>query len=128
MRKVKPYTVSQAQALVRDARTRTSRLHKRWDSLEQLYYGGAITGTDNDDTGTFDWFDNLPTDTVNFILPHINLLIESAVDRDPRFGVEPVGYGDSINDEQETLAASVAEQTIQYWFRRCNGRHIIQLL
>jgi hypothetical protein len=118
--RIKPYTLAQAQQLVADAQRRMSPYHQEWDVLERLLATGTVedfavsVGLDNDEIATLlrDTVGAAP-ETVNLILPHINIILASVIDRDPRLLCEPLRGGTEQADR-----ALIAQALINYYWRR----------
>lgn len=110
------YTLSDKQAALRDAIRRMEPVHSHWRMLESLYRIGAqreVTAIDVNrilpfpTPGTF-------LRTVNMVLPHLNLIINSVTARDPKLIVTPLG-GDEMTVERN---AAIAKAVLEYFWRR----------
>lgn len=117
---VKPYTLRQAQDLVKDAVHRAKPRHERWRKLELLYRTGKAQGwelTTEDVPGqVWDAVPDITLDHVNLALPLINLQMASVVQTEPAWTVEPFEGG-----EPAELGARVGEQLLRYFWRRANA-------
>ena len=118
------YSLDDKRAAVRDAVRRMEPVHQHWRVLESLYRTGAqreLTAADVNRImpypvpGTF-------LRTVNMILPHLTLLINSVVARDPKLVVTPVG-GDT--DEIERHAV-VAQAVLEYFWKRSFATEVLR--
>lgn len=115
--KIKPFELHQAQELVKDAVQRADTRHKRWRVLEALYRTGSLQQAMAQETGRLqDFLPNLSDQVANLILPHINVIQESVVARDPKLICEPIGGGDMAEYNRET-----SESVLSYFWRRAAG-------
>lgn len=110
------YTLQDKQAALRDAIRRMEPVHQHWRMLESLYRIGAqreVTAIDLNrilpfpTPGTF-------LRTVNMVLPHLNLLINSVTARDPKFLIVPMGGDQAVIEKNSVIAKAVLE----YFWRR----------
>lgn len=110
------YTLSDKQAALRDAIRRMEPVHQHWRMLESLYRIGAqreVTAIDMNrilpfpTPGTF-------LRTVNMVLPHLNLIINSVTARDPKLIVTPIGGDETVIEQNATIAKAV----LDYFWRR----------
>ena len=118
------YTLADKQAALRDAIRRMEPVHQHWRMLESLYRVGAqreVTAIDLNrilpfpTPGTF-------LRTVNMMLPHLNLIINSVTSRDPKFVVTPVG-GDEVVIEKN---ATIAKAVLDYYWKRSAATDVLR--
>ena len=118
------YSLSDKQAALRDAIRRMEPVHQHWRMLESLYRIGAqreVTAIDINRIlpypvpGTF-------LRTVNMILPHLNLIINSVTARDPKLIVTPLG-GDQMVVERN---ATIAKAVLEYFWRRTESTSVMR--
>lgn len=121
MPKIEPYELKDAQALVEDALQRSQTRHNRWRALEHLFRTGQAEGLLSAAAAqrAVDEVPGLTLDAINLALPHMTMIIASAVDRAPEFIVEPYG-----GDEGVDQAARAAEEVLRYHWKRLNGTDI----
>lgn len=111
---VKPFELHQAQDLVKDAVQRADRRHQRWRVLETLYRTGSVHQAEEVTAGKLgEFLPNLTDQTANMILPHINIIQESVIARDPKLICEPMGGGELAELTRET-----SEGVLTYFWRR----------
>ena len=114
---VKPFELHQAQELVRDAVSRADRRHRRYRVLEGLYRTGSLSTAQTNEAGTLgDFYPNLDEHVANMILPHINIIQESVIARDPKLICEPLGGGEAAEYNRET-----SESVLKYFWRRASA-------
>lgn len=115
MAKLSPYTLKQAQKLVKDAEVRAQGRRRRHAMLNGLYRYGRVETFLADNPGmTPDMLTGalgLDIDAINLILPHVNILVASCTSRDPRFVVTPWG-GDP---ETEDTAVAAHALLSHFW-------------
>lgn len=124
MAKRKPYTLKDKQAVIRDAIRRMDPAHEHWRMLEALYRTGAQRELTQIDLSRILPFP-IPGSflrTVNMILPHLTLLINSVAARDPKFVVTPVD-GDPLVVEQN---GSIAKSVLDYYWRRSDATEVLR--
>jgi hypothetical protein len=116
---MKKFTLNDKQMLLRDAIRRMDPLHQHWKILEGLYRTGMRR-----DLNAKDFADLTPTPipgnilkTINYILPHISLMVTSIVSRDPQMLVIPIGGKDNTAEDNATFAQAV----LQYFWKRTNA-------
>lgn len=118
------YSLDDKRAAVRDSLRRMEPVHQHWRVLESLYRTGAqreLTAADVNRImpypvpGTF-------LRTVNMILPHLTLLINSVVARDPKLVVTPVG-GEVEEIEQHAV---VAQAVLEYFWKRSAATEVLR--
>lgn len=111
---VEPFELHQAQELVKDAVSRADARHRRWRVLEALYRSGSLQQSRANETGTLgDFYPDLNDHVANLILPHINIIQESVIARDPKLICEPIGGGETAEYNRET-----SEGVLSYFWRR----------
>jgi len=111
---IKPFELHQAQELVRDAVSRADRRHRRWRVLEGLYRTGSLSTARTNEAGTLgEFYPELDEHVANMILPHINIIQESVIARDPKLICEPLGGGETAEYNRET-----SESVLKYFWRR----------
>lgn len=124
MVKRKPYTLEDKQAAVRDALRRMEPVHLHWRMLEALYRTGAqreVTQLDLNRILPFPVPGSFLR-TVNMLLPHLNLLINSVTARDPKFTVTPTD-GDPYVVERN---GGVAKAVLDYFWRRADATYVLR--
>lgn len=118
------YTLSDKQAALRDAIRRMEPVHQHWRMLESLYRIGAqreVTAIDLNrilpfpTPGTF-------LRTVNMVLPHLNLIINSVTARDPKLIVTPIGGDETVIEKNATIAKAV----LDYFWRRTSSTDVLR--
>lgn len=122
MAQVKPYTLEEAQALVRDAHKRSERRWQVWRALELLYRrGDAHESLMFEDVPGLVWeeFPGLTLDSINLILPNAQIIIANSVAHDPAFLVEPYSGGDEAEQQ-----AKIGEQLLRYFWHRAEGTDV----
>ena len=111
---VKPFELHQAQELVRDAVSRADQRHRRYRVLEGLYRTGSLATAKTNEAGTLgEFYPELDEHVTNMVLPHINIIQESVIARDPKLICEPVGGGELAEYNRET-----SESVLGYFWRR----------
>jgi hypothetical protein len=114
---VKPFELHQAQDLVKDAVQRSDRRHQRWRVLEALYRTGSVHEAEQVTAGKLgDFLPSLTEYSANMILPHINIIQESVIARDPKLICEPIGGGEMAEITRET-----SEGVLSYFWRRARA-------
>jgi len=118
------YTLHEMQEAVRDANRRMEPVHQHWRVLESLYRTGSQRELTAADVGRI-----LPYPvpgtflrTVNMVLPHLTMLINSVVARDPKLLVTPLG-GDVQMVER---AAKIAQGVLEYFWRRTDATDVLR--
>lgn len=118
------YTLADKQAALRDAIRRMEPVHQHWRMLESLYRIGAqreVTAIDLNrilpfpTPGTF-------LRTVNMILPHLNLIINSVTARDPKLLVTPLGGDEAVIEKN----AAIAKAVLEYFWRRSSSTDVLR--
>lgn len=113
------YTLKDKQAAIRDALRRMEPVHIHWRMLESLYRTGAqreLTMLDLNRILPFPVPGSFLR-TVNMVLPHLTMIINSVVQRDPKFVVTPVG-GDVSTVERN---AKIANSVLDYFWKRTDS-------
>lgn len=114
---IKPFELKQAQELVKDAVSRADARHRRWRVLEALYRTGSLRQSRANETGTLgDFYPDLDEHVANLILPHINIILESVIARDPKLICEPLAGGEIAEANRET-----SEGVLSYFWRRAGA-------
>ena len=118
MAELKPYDLKSAQDMVRAAIRRDEPRHKKWRALEALYRTGSLelAKQAENEAGKIDLLPEIDRQVVNLVLPHINVMLASIVDRDPKHLAEPVG-GDPDSED----LAKTAEGVVSYFWHRTQG-------
>lgn len=122
MVQVDPYSLEQAQELVEDALTRSKTRHGKWNALEHLYRTGHYDeGMEAADVPPRLWDDipGLTLDGINLVLPHMNIIRATAMERDPGFVVEPYTGGEDAEHQ-----AYVGQELLSYWWKRTRATQI----
>ena len=111
---VKAFELHQAQDLVKDAVQRSDRRHQRWRVLEALYRTGSVHQAEEVTAGKLgEFLPSLTEYAANMILPHINIIQESVIARDPKLICEPLGGGELAELTRET-----SEGVLSYFWKR----------
>jgi hypothetical protein len=118
-RKYKGYSLQEKQAVVRDALRRMEPVHSHWRMLESLYRTGAQRELTQLDLSRILPFPapGVFLRTVNMILPHLTMIINTVSARDPKFVVTPVG-GDLAIIERN---AQIAQNVLSYFWKRADA-------
>lgn len=118
------YTLKEKQAAVRDAIRRMEPVHEHWRLLEALYRTGAqreLTQLDMNRIMPFP----IPGSflrTVNMLLPHLTLLINSVAARDPKFVITPTDGDPQIVERNGAIARAV----LDYYWRRAAATEVLR--
>lgn len=123
MADIKPYTLDQCRDLIEDAKVRYRWRHQWMKSLEMLYRTGRVNPL-NETVITGTIFERLyPADleSLNMVLPHINIILASIVARDPKPVAVPYAGG-----ELAEKTARIAEAVGQYWWQRINATSVLR--
>lgn len=111
---MKAYEVEEIQQLIRHSVATMDQRHQRWRLLEAVYRTGSMRQAEQVQPGRLtEFFPTLTEHVVNFILPHINIILASVVARDPQFLAVPYTGG-----EQAEKDASLADAVIGYYWKR----------
>jgi len=119
MAKSKGYTLKDKQAAISDALRRMEPVHVHWRMLESLYRTGAqreLTMLDLNRILPFPVPGSFLR-TVNMILPHLTMMINTVVQRDPKFVVTPMGGDISVIERN----AKVAKSVLEYFWKRTDS-------
>jgi len=113
------YTLKEKQSAIRDAIRRMEPVHVHWRMLESLYRTGAqreLTMLDLNRILPFP-VPGAFLRTVNMVLPHLSMITNTVIQRDPKFVVIPVG-GDMATVERN---AKVATSLLDYFWKRTDA-------
>jgi len=113
------YTLEEKQAVIRDAIRRMEPVHSHWRMLESLYRTGAqreLTMLDLNRILPFPVPGSFLR-TVNMLLPHFTMIINTVSARDPKFVITPVGGDLSVIERN----AKVAETVLSYFWKRAEA-------
>ena len=113
------YSLKDKQSAIRDSLRRMEPVHVHWRMLESLYRTGAqreLTMLDLNRILPFP-VPGAFLRTVNMVLPHLTMIINSVVQRDPKFVVTPVG-GDVAVVERN---AKIANSVLEYFWKRTDA-------
>lgn len=120
----KSYTLKDKQAAVRDALRRMEPVHEHWNVLESLYRTGAqreLTQTDVSRILPFP-VPGAFLRTVNMLLPHMTMVINSVAARDPKFIVTPTGGDPEVVEQNGTIAQAV----LDYFWKRADSTSVLR--
>ena len=118
------YTLKDKQSAIRDAIRRMDPVHEHWRLLEALYRTGAQRELTQLDINRIIPFP-IPGSflrTVNMVLPHLTLLINSVAARDPKFIITPTDGDPGIVERN----GSVAKAVLDYYWRRANATEVLR--
>jgi hypothetical protein len=110
------YSLKDKQAVIRDALKRMDPVHNHWRMLESLYRTGAqreLTMLDLNRILPFP-VPGAFLRTVNMVLPHLTMIINSVIQQDPKFLVVPVGGNIDIIERN----AKIAKNVLDYFWQR----------
>jgi len=118
------YSLNDMQEAVRDSLRRMEPVHQHWRVLESLYRTGAQRELTAADVGRIMPYPVPGTflRTVNMVLPHLTMLINSVVARDPKLLVTPLG-GDVNMVER---AGKIAQGVLEYFWRRTDATDVLR--
>lgn len=117
-----PYRLKQWQDLVSRALVEARPQHARWKLWEHMYRtGNADIEWKTVPTDMHDDLGALTLRTINRLLPHLNMVIASSVDRAPDFIVEPYG-----GDELAERGAQSGQELLRYFWKRLRGTDIFR--
>jgi hypothetical protein len=118
------YTLADKQSALRDALRRMEPVHQHWRMLESLYRIGAQRELTQMDLNRVMPFPTPGTflRTVNMVLPHLNLIINSVTARDPKLIVTPLGGDEQVVERNATIAKAVLE----YYWRRTDSTTVLR--
>jgi hypothetical protein len=117
--KYKGYSLQEKQAVIRDAQRRMEPVHSHWRMLESLYRTGAQRELTQIDLSRILPFPapGVFLRTVNMVLPHFTMIINTVSARDPKFVVTPTG-GDLMQVERN---AQIAQTVLSYFWKRADA-------
>lgn len=118
------YTLEEKQSAVRDALKRMEPVHVHWRMLESLYRTGAqreLTMLDLNRILPFPVPGSFLR-TVNMLLPHLSMVINTVTARDPKMVVTPLG-GDVAVIERNAV---IAQNTLGYFWRRSDATSVLR--
>jgi len=111
---MKPYNVTNIHELIRHSVATMDTRHQRWRLLEMIYRTGSLEQAEQAAPGQLNEFmPMLNNKVVNFILPHINIILASVVARDPQFIATPYEGG-----EEAEANSWLADAIIRYYWKR----------
>lgn len=110
---VKPFELEQAQDFLKDAVLRADERHRRWRLLETLYRTGSLQQAESQKAGEISFLPDLNEHVANLVLPHINIIQESVIARDPQLICEPIGGGEDAEKNRE-----ISESVLSYFWKR----------
>ena len=113
------YSLENKQAVIRDAIRRMEPVHSHWRMLEALYRTGAqreLTMLDLNRILPFP-VPGAFMRTINMVLPHFTMIINTVSARDPKFVITPVG-GDLAVIERN---AQIAQTVLSYYWKRADA-------
>lgn len=118
------YTLDDKQAALRDAIRRMEPVHQHWRVLEDLYRTGAQRDLTAADVGRIIPYPTPGTflRTVNMVLPHLTMIINSVAARDPKLLVTPIG-GDVDQVERNGV---IAKAVLEYFWKRTDSTHVLR--
>lgn len=118
------YTLKDKQAVLRDAIRRMEPVHAHWRVLEALYRTGAQRELTQLDISRILPF-AIPgafLRTVNMLLPHLTLVINSVSARDPKFVITPVGGDPTVVEGNGIIAKAV----LDYFWKRSDATSVLR--
>ena len=118
------YTLQDKQAALRDAIRRMEPVHSHWRVLESLYRTGAqreITQLDVSRILPFP-VPGAFLRTVNMLLPHLTLVINSVAARDPKFIITPLGGDPEVIERNGMTAKAV----LDYFWKRSDATAVLR--
>lgn len=118
------YTLEEKQSAVRDAIKRMEPVHVHWRMLESLYRTGAqreLTMLDLNRILPFPVPGSFLR-TVNMLLPHLSMVVNTVTARDPKMLVTPLG-GDVAVIERN---ARVAQEVLGYFWQRTDATSVLR--
>ena len=118
------YTLHEMQAVVRDGIRRMEPINVHWRMLESLYRTGAqreLTMLDLNRILPFP-VPGAFLRTINMVLPHFTMIINSVANRDPKFVVTPVS-GDMTVVERN---AKIAKSVLDYFWKRTDSTEALR--
>ena len=123
MAKIRPYELNEIQDLIEDAKMRGQWRHDWFRSLEALYRTGkSMPISQSTLTGTvFERLHPADLETINMVLPHLNIILASVVARDPKPVAVPYAGG-----EASEVTAKVAESVANYYWLRTQATSVLR--
>lgn len=119
---LKPFDLDDAQDIVKDAVSRSEKRHRQWRVMEGLYRTGTLAQAEQSANGRLqDFFPTLHDEVANLILPHINIIQESVVARDPQLLCEPLSGG-----EDAEISAKTSESVLRYFWKRTRATEALR--
>lgn len=123
---IEPYTIKQAQDMVRAAVAAAQPRHDAWRIMEHVVRTGSLDDLNISKTAETSergraFINSMKKETVNLLLPHLSLMRESVVSREPSFVVTPFGGG-----EDAEAAAGTAKAVVDYYWQRLGVTPAIQ--
>jgi hypothetical protein len=117
--KYKGFTLKDKQAVLRDAIRRMEPVHSHWRMLESLYRSGVQRELTQVDLSRIMPFPAPGTflRTVNMVLPHFTMMINTVSARDPKFVVTPVGGELDVIERN----AQIAQNVLAYFWKRADA-------
>jgi len=121
--KIRPYELTEIQDLIEDAKMRYDWRHDWFRSLEALYRTGkSMPISQSTITGTvFERLHPADLETINMVLPHLNIIMASVVARDPKPIAVPYAGG-----EASEVTAKVAESVANYYWLRTQATSVLR--
>jgi hypothetical protein len=113
------YTLQEKQAVLRDSLRRMEPVHMHWRMLEALYRTGAqreLTMLDLNRILPFPVPGSFLR-TVNMVLPHVSMMINTIVSRDPKFVVIPTDGDPDVVEKN----ARIAKNVLEYFWQRTDA-------
>jgi hypothetical protein len=122
-KEIRPYDISEINDLVEDAKQRYRSRHDWFRSLESLYRTGkSMPLGESTVTGTvFERLHPADLETINMVLPHLNIILASVVARDPKPIAVPYQGG-----EEAEINAKVAEAVASYYWMRTSATSVLR--
>lgn len=121
--KIRPYTHQEVMELIDDSRMRYKWRHSWFRSLEQLYRTGkSMPIGEGTVSGTiFERLHPADLETINMVLPHLNMILATIVARDPKPIAVPYAGG-----EEAEITAKVAEAVAGYYWIRSQSTAVLR--
>ncbi len=118
------YTLDDKQSAIRDAIRRMEPVHEHWQMLEALYRTGAqreLTQLDLNRILPFP-VPGAFMRTVNMLLPHLTLIINSVAARDPKFIITPLNGDPEVVEKNGVIAKAV----LDYFWKRADATSVLR--
>lgn len=121
--KIRSYELKEIQELIDDAKTRYRWRHSWFRSLETLYRTGkSMPLGESTVAGTvFERLHPADLETINMVLPHLNIILASVVARDPKPIAVPYAGGETAE-----ISAKVAEAVAGYYWLRTKSTAVLR--